>query len=228
MEHTKGGKIRLYESLYKQYSKLAFSKITDRPIAIAGLEQRLIRAFSTNGGFGIFEEYLRRSLLWQRAPNVQRMTRIDFGQKRVPSWSWMAYENEITFMDLPFNGVEWEKSEICSPWGSNTNADVWLSTRRSSNTHLEVIARDFRVPPGNQRTGELIFDGGRQPEGRTLKCVAIGRRKDVAGSSAQMHYVLLISQKSEGDVNLYERAGVGFMPKDWITFCGLNSMARVV
>lgn len=228
MEHTKGGKIRLYESLYKQYSKLAFSKITDRPIAIAGLEQRLIRAFGTNGGFGIFGGYLGRSLLWQRAPNVQSMTRIDFGQKRVPSWSWMAYEDEIMFMDLPFNGVEWEKSEICSPWDSNTNADVWLSTRRSSNTHLEVIARDFRVPPGNQQTGQLIFDGGYHPEGRTLKCITIGRRKDVVGSSAQMHYVLLISQKSEGDVNLYERAGVGFMPKNWITFCGLNSTARVV
>lgn len=60
---TKGSQIRLYESLYRQYSTLQFTKAYDRPIAIAGLEQRLIRAFGKPGGFGVFNRYFRRSLL---------------------------------------------------------------------------------------------------------------------------------------------------------------------
>src|SRR5215469_7798924 len=75
---TNGGRIRLYESLYKQYSRLQFSRDYDRPIAIAGLEQRLIRAFDTQGGYGVFERYFGRSLLWQRDSDVARMEKIDF------------------------------------------------------------------------------------------------------------------------------------------------------
>jgi hypothetical protein len=49
-----------------QYSRLLFSRIEDRPIAIAGLEKRLIGAFGTQGGFGVFaapDGLLQRSLL---------------------------------------------------------------------------------------------------------------------------------------------------------------------
>ncbi|KAJ3578871.1 hypothetical protein NPX13_g1697 [Xylaria arbuscula] len=105
-DSSKGGRIRLYELLYKQYSRLQFTRIYDRPLAIAGLEQRLIRAFDTQGGYGVFTRYFGRGLLWQRdvtmAPQVMKPIQFPKSQKyQVPSWSWMAYEGAISFMDLP-------------------------------------------------------------------------------------------------------------------------------
>lgn len=67
MRSTRGAKIRFYESLYKQYLNLDFTKIHDRPIAIAALEQRLGSAFKTEGGYGVFNgAFFGRSLLWMR------------------------------------------------------------------------------------------------------------------------------------------------------------------
>jgi hypothetical protein len=64
MRSTGGEETCFYESLYKQYSNLDFTKIHDRPIATAGLEQRLVSAFKTEGGYGVFNgAFFRRSLL---------------------------------------------------------------------------------------------------------------------------------------------------------------------
>ena len=72
LHHQKGGDIAFYESLYEQYSLLSFTHLEDRPVAIAGLEQRLISALQQKGGakhgcYGIFGQYWGRGLLWQRA-----------------------------------------------------------------------------------------------------------------------------------------------------------------
>ncbi|KAI3392588.1 hypothetical protein diail_5462, partial [Diaporthe ilicicola] len=48
-------KIRVYEDLYRQYTRLEFTRNTDRPIAIAGLEKRLIRDLKAQGGLGVFK-----------------------------------------------------------------------------------------------------------------------------------------------------------------------------
>ncbi|OBS29682.1 hypothetical protein FPOA_03622 [Fusarium poae] len=127
MRSTRGAKIRFYESLYRQYSNLDFTKIHDRPIAIAGLEQRLISAFKTEGGYGIFNgAFFGRSLLWTR--DIQRshgLKLINFppGQKfRVPTWSWTAYEGPITYLDIPFDHVRWTyntaEGGVRSPWST--------------------------------------------------------------------------------------------------------------
>ena len=79
----------LYRDLYESYSKLELSYSTDRPVAIRGLEKRLLRALDTKGGYGVFDIYLRRGLLWQR--DQASLERIDFSGKKeqelVPSWS---------------------------------------------------------------------------------------------------------------------------------------------
>ncbi|ETI20037.1 hypothetical protein G647_09052 [Cladophialophora carrionii CBS 160.54] len=222
MESPKGAKIRLYESLYKRYSRLEFTALEDKPVAIAGLEQRLIRVFDTHGGFGLFEQYLGRSLLWQRDAQVRTMTRIHFRTQVVPSWSWMAYEGGITFMDLPFKGVDWERKEIRSPWNHQpASGPTWLSTGRGSCTHLEAVARSFWVQScgdGDQLSEplyQIVFDQDEPPPGEhALKCVIIGRSKLGADGDARRHYVLIVGQQSNR--SRYERVGVGFMPGNWI------------
>lgn len=234
MDFSKGGQIRTFQILYKQYSRLAFTWITDRPLAIAGLEQRLIRAFETYGGFGIFERYLIRSLLWKRASDVAKLKKIDFSNKPgiiVPTWSWMAYEGGIDFMDLPFDGVDWETNseQIRSPWAPNRSTQhTWLSAGRRSNIYLRATPKEFQVDhdaPLDQ--SQLEFDEGKEPEGRVVRCVVVGRQKMDVLSSMQRHYVLLVSQKPGAREFVYERVGVGLMPGIWIKKNGTLSEVQI-
>ncbi|KAI1298562.1 heterokaryon incompatibility protein-domain-containing protein [Xylaria venustula] len=240
-DSSKGGRIRLYEHLYEQYSRLQFTRICDRPLAIAGLEQRLIRAFDTQGGYGVFTRYFGRGLLWQRdTGSSQAMQPIDFPKSQaynVPSWSWMAYEGAITFMDLPFGEIDWEERELQSPWSthgpvsdssasltSSSNA-TWHTTKTKERIDLTVIVRDFRASTDTH----IVYDRGDRPKDQVVKCVVVGKRKEKAqGNGRQICYVLVVAQKKDaGHDTWYERIGVGYLPRNSITLEGTGSPAQV-
>ncbi|KAF3025516.1 hypothetical protein E8E14_008557 [Neopestalotiopsis sp. 37M] len=63
LRYFKGGRILLLQRLYEMYSKRAFTKPTDRSVALLGLEKRLARTFQTKAQYGIVEEYMERGLL---------------------------------------------------------------------------------------------------------------------------------------------------------------------
>ncbi|KPM36558.1 hypothetical protein AK830_g10019 [Neonectria ditissima] len=222
---TKGGQIRLYESLYKQYSTLQFTKAYDRPIAIAGLEQRLIRAFGRQGGYGIFERYFGRSLLWQQDvdSDPQPMKEIAFPPQqeyRVPSWSWMAYEGGVTFMDLPFSGVQWEdEGQLRSPWMANSSSSsTWHTGDSDARIYLTGRARGFDVAAAE---GRVVYDKLDAPRGRAVKCVVVGSQKaEVAPDVAtRTHYVLVVAPRP-GNEEMHERVGVGALLGSWISLAG--------
>ena len=130
IEGSRALKITYFQDLYTTYSRRQFTHIEDRPIAIAGLEGRLRRAYGTDGGqHGIFGEdssggMFHRSLLWRRGDGEERLRPIAFSAERrkgggvllPPSWSWMGYEGGIDYFDPPFRAVGWETREIRSPW----------------------------------------------------------------------------------------------------------------
>lgn len=211
---SKGGIIVFYESLYKQYSRLGLTKNKDRPLAIGGLEKRLIRALGVHGGFGIFgaDSYLGRSLLWSRASDQPSMKRIQFCSKstiQVPSWSWMSYEGGIDYLDAPFNQVDWEMEGIQSPWSQKlAQQSSWHTADRSGRTMLTAVAREF----SNPTEGTVIYDQGSLPLARESRCVVIGISKSEETMDMKRHYVLIIGKKSDYD---WERFGVGkLMGKD--------------
>lgn len=198
-----------------QHSQLEFSKAIDRPVAIAGLEERLIQAFQTAGGFGVFQSYLGRSLLWCRDPSVARLRRIEIvpeeRQRRIPSWSWMAYHGGIKFLEPPFDDVDWTKgTEFQSPYTASSGRVS--SSRNIQRIDLRVIPRSFEVGNGSQNSSitHLVWDEPDAPRDQ-LKCVVIGRRKSERGSATQTHWVLIIRPVSAGS---YERVGVGSLPMD--------------
>jgi hypothetical protein len=83
---------------------LGFTHEWDKLVAIAGLEQRLIKKFADRSGAGIFVNYRSRWLLWERANGVEVLKRIDFTISTVkapPLWSWMSYIGGITFLEPP-------------------------------------------------------------------------------------------------------------------------------
>ncbi|KAM7205421.1 hypothetical protein V8F20_003190 [Naviculisporaceae sp. PSN 640] len=129
-------KIIQYQTLYKDYSRLGLTRAYDRPMAIGGLQDRLIAALGCKGGWGVFDEgrakkgMLRRSLLWirDREEATGGLKRIEFPilkqeestglATKVPSWSWMAVEGPIDYVVPQFGTVDWE--DIESPWSGGS------------------------------------------------------------------------------------------------------------
>jgi hypothetical protein len=236
MQSTKGTKTLFYQVLYKQYSRLKFSQITDRRLGIAGLEQRLIKDFKVDGGFGIFQApperikdrgYFGRSLLWKRGQDVSELTMINYSEATpkasVPSWSWMAYKGGIEYLEdplLPFNGVVWETKEIMSPWNVTHSSQSWHTGIRGKSTALRGTARSFTCAEAVD--GENIWydrkleccsgDLGKSH----VMCVRVGSAtKDVPGVPVETsHYVLLVHPTPERGV--YKRVGVAALRASWV------------
>ncbi|RSM02827.1 hypothetical protein CEP52_007735 [Fusarium oligoseptatum] len=203
LKQFKGGRITLFQHLYQTYSRLAFSQISDRPVAILGLEKRLLDAFQTRGGFGIFEVYLARSLLWSRQKDVF-LSRIPFTKSRPPpSWSWMAYQGPITYMEVPFDQVDW------------TNDCVFPSdfeiTKDAREPALKVLARDLTLTRLDF-LHRVKLDQQAEIQASDLRGIVLGKDKH-RESREPMNYVLLITlagDELEGK-GVYVRAGVAWL-----------------
>ncbi|KAI1079560.1 hypothetical protein F5B20DRAFT_581016 [Whalleya microplaca] len=221
LQYTKGGKIRLYQALYSQYSRLAFTRSSDRAIGIAGLEKRLARAFDTKGGFGVFdnnkESFFHRSLLWLRGSDELSLSRITFPaelQMTVPSWSWMAYTGGIDYLDPPFDGMEWEQQNIQSPWFLGTS-DFVYTAGQAGVCEIGACASDFVIKDFGKGSSRIVNDMPNRSDGPgpSVKCVVIGRQKGHQPPEQRTHYVVLVSHKHvAGGKEVYERVGVGYMP----------------
>ncbi|EXF84156.1 TOL [Colletotrichum fioriniae PJ7] len=227
MNSPRGAKIHLYQDLYKQYSRLQFSRNEDRPFGIAGLEKRLIQSFKTHGGYGVFDDgggLLRRSLLWQRGSD-STLDRIIFPAERdleVPTWSWMAYKGGIDYLEPPFDGVDWEKSEIQSPWANKSPDGFYHTSDKSLGISLSAVAREFSQLDIDHSASKLIFDNPAKSDGQlpNVRVIVVGRSRDKMKDSERRCFVLLVApkaSKSAGGLMVYERTGVGYMPDSCIS-----------
>jgi hypothetical protein len=210
---TRGEKIVFYEDLYKQYSRLAFSHPEDRPIAIAGLEKQLINDLKTGGGWGVFDDgqsLLRRSLLWQRGEDVLKLSRITFPPERkmiVPTWSWMAYEGGIGFLELPYGGVHWQDGGIALRGPSDAAMTNSIAKR---SIELTGITRSYAMPTDTFSNFKVVYDDP-QAKSLPLRCVVMGRKQEPGDPPDALHYVLFVTPRT-GSTDVYERVGVGFLP----------------
>ncbi|KAF5584629.1 serine threonine kinase [Fusarium subglutinans] len=219
--------------LTKQYSKLEFTKIHDRPIAIAGLEQRLVSAFKTEGGYGVFNgAFFGRSLLWTRdTQQSDRLKLIDFprDQKfRVPTWSWTAYEGPITYFDIPFDHVRWTyntaEGRIQSPWTTMESDSTSFSLHTgelNGRIDLTAPAREIFDLELAEMQGKVIYDEGKSPPGVRKLCVIVGREKSRdEGCKMQdlEYYALIIAPFDDPSDGFCRRIGVGRLLESWIDF----------
>jgi hypothetical protein len=233
IESSHGGKIRLYQDLYMQYSRLKFTREIDRPVAITGLEKRLIQSFDVHGGFGIFDDnglgMLRRGLLWYRGAGVKSLHKIDFGDlgkvPQPPTWSWMAHSGGIEYMDLPFGEIEWETKEIQSPWSSQA-VGVWNSSDDVRVVELSAVARDFdRKATDGRNDARVIYDATAAIDwdGEGVKCIVLGKLKSKGSAGRQLgnrrHYIMVVlikvSRLSPGS-QMRMRVGAGYIPEKLI------------
>jgi hypothetical protein len=137
----------------------------------------------------------------------------------------MAYIGGINFLALPFDEVEWVKGESSAPWSeqprqlgepqSSGRAD---RTTQQGIVQLQLLARAFATPvdyktlPGYN----LLWDADESALD-TVRCVSIARHKGT--ESPRLQYYVLIVKKLK-DLDVYERVGVGWLPKEGIDFDG--------
>jgi hypothetical protein len=196
----------------------------DRPMAIDGLQRRLLRTLNVKGGFGILDEgsargLLCRSLLWHRGTDMQTrsLERIQFPANRaisaVPSWSWMAYTGGIDYFKLDFGGFVWEL--LYPPWSRALKSP--RTDDRGIGATLVAKARKYDYDKEISRKGDriLVFDQAWEPDTRKTLCVVLGVEKGNISQAEKTHYVILIqdmnAQKLEGN-KAYKRVGAGFLP----------------
>jgi hypothetical protein len=219
MKANRGLQIAYFQGLFKQYSRLKMSRIADRPLGIAGLEQRLQTAFGTHGAFGIFDDTDRvdgglfhRSLLWIRgtetddAPVLTRIEALASRSHDVPSWSWMAYDGGIDYIDPPFQSADWER-DIVSPWaGGKPRQPV------TGGIVLRAPIHVFRAHISVEDDTKVVYDMSPDEERYDGDCVVIARSKNAGTSMSMRCYVLFVRRVETGTFEeLFERIGAGYV-----------------
>jgi hypothetical protein len=228
-------KIRWFQSLYRDYSRLAFTRIEDRPIAIAGLERRLQKTFGTQGGHGIFDDrpdggLFHRSLLWRRGDDEEKLESISFpsGRSKVPSWSWMAYKGGIEYADPDFSTADWKETEIRLPW---TRRNTISTETEEKDALLSIVVRDFNVAGSKAEEVKLWYDSERTASDRQRpQCVVVAKSKDGKEDQYKRFWILLVS--STGSVTkrgekVYRRVGAGIMTGKYIGFEMAGAPAKI-
>ena len=216
VDSTYGGQIHLFTKLFQRYSRLEFSHVEDRPIAIDGLMDRLTGAFRTQSLAGLFEAFWGRCLLWKRAEDVTRLQKIPLGthtKKTPPSWSWMAYEGAISFLEPKGGTVDWNVKGIKLPFAGRSQLS-WLKTSYSQGSNAivgDAFDFDLRHDPGNGKI-YISYDDSEATPPTALKCVVIGSEKEhMTNPTTRKHYLVLVSRSARIDEVTYERVGVGYM-----------------
>lgn len=200
--------IEFIHFLFQVYSKRHLTEETDRCVAISGLEARIARAKGCESRYGIFQRYLHRNLLWQRSDG-EKTKQIGYKTRAVPSWSWMAYNGGIQFMDIPFGDVDWNDKLRFNIFKREERHALVTDIGVFRNCSLEQ--RDTRYAILDDSSGEkrgwIQYDIEANRDLHTKWCVVVGRRN-------KKYYILVVRLTSvDGE---YKRVGVGQIQSDYV------------
>jgi hypothetical protein len=204
----RGERILRFQELYQQYSRLELSSDYDRPTAIDGLQQRLLRTMAVDGGFGILNDcrsqgLLCRSLLWHRGEDTARLKPIKFPDDReqVPSWSWMAFSGGIDYFPLTWNGYDW--GDIQPPWPRTAGA-----------APSNFFTGKIRAVDCSIAKGSIVFDDPTTSPSSEGKAFLLSIEKTSKDVKDKKHYILVVRPKNtlgRDGRPLYERIGAGYV-----------------
>lgn len=90
--------LEFIQFLLDEYSKWELTYKSDRDTAIRSLLERMSRELATDVKYGIARCFIGSLLLWKRTAKDMTLP-INFERRTVPSWSWMAYDGSIEFID---------------------------------------------------------------------------------------------------------------------------------
>jgi hypothetical protein len=202
--------------LIKVYSERKLSYKTDRCVAMSGLQDRIAEAIPCEGRYGTFQTYLHRNLLWHASD--AKLRKIEY-EGHVPSWSWMAYDGGIRFLDekeIPYGDIQLLTSlrfDQDASYGHALVADVgkfWDCTMQSDGNRYAVFDLS------KIKRGWIRYD---VEDGKNLleeHCVVVGSTLD------SENYYILVTRPTSVDGE-YERVGIGLVSKN----CVVREQANV-
>ncbi|KFY22402.1 hypothetical protein V491_02812 [Pseudogymnoascus sp. VKM F-3775] len=216
------------QSLLEDYSKRGISKPEDRAVAIAGLQDRISIALDCKSSYGIFGFYLHRNLLWRRSD--QKLKRINYNTEEFPpSWSWMAYEGSIKFIDIAygelmfFNSLKFDLADE-----TVLITDIWAFKDTPSAPEETSAGERKIVDASGKKTGSILYDDDGREDSRQPLCVIVGR-SGIPSRTQRAHacYHIVVVRETQEANGSYERIGVGWVRNDYV-LSQVMSEARVV
>ncbi|KAH7061846.1 heterokaryon incompatibility protein-domain-containing protein [Paraphoma chrysanthemicola] len=212
--------------LSEEYSKRGLTQKTDRRVAISGLEDRIARTRRCQTRYGVFQPYLHRNLLWQRS-GEERMKRIGYKTQVVPSWSWMAYDGGIQFMDIPFGKVDWmvslrfNKNHKFGWFNKNQKSTLVTDIGVFRNCSLEKRDISYAILDSSKaERGWIRYDVEAIEDLDAERCVVVGKDSFENRLEPRKYYILVVRPTSVDKE--YTRVGVGWIRSDYVTRQRLN------
>ncbi|KAF2201403.1 HET-domain-containing protein [Delitschia confertaspora ATCC 74209] len=211
--------VNFITSLFQDYSKRSPTVLTDRCVAISGLEDRIKDVLNCKSRYGIFQKYLHRNLLWKASE--EKVKKIAY-EHHVPSWSWMAYSGGIQFMNIPFNTVDWidnlrfdEECECDHAIVSN----VW----KFENCMIELHGALYKISDSDgMPRGWVQYDVEAGEELDKEGCIVVGRIKDNENDALGIKkYYILVVRPTSVDAE-YKRVGIGLIQIEYLVSWGVN------
>lgn len=195
--------------LFEDYSKRDLTKKTDRAVATSGLEARIARALRCQSRYGIFQQYLHRNLLWHTSDN--KMERIVYKNRNVPSWSWMAYNGGIQFMDIPFGTVDWIDN---LRFDKGRELVLITNVGEFRDCTMEPDGKHYAILDSSRtKRGWIQYDVEEDEDLFKERCVVVGKRSSNR-LDIKEYYILVIRPTSvDGE---YKRVGVGLIQSDYV------------
>ncbi|KAF5694453.1 serine threonine kinase [Fusarium denticulatum] len=173
-----------------------------------------------------FPTLLDRSLLWKKADDSSQLKLIKFSAERnVPTWSWMAYDGVISYVEADFNKVDWT-NEYSSPFDSGSGArEKWHWEADGTNrppTLGPKKVRELKMSPNSDGLFEtLSFDISDGKESEDFQCIVLGKAKH--DGSIVPHtlkcYVLIVKPSTDRQLRgVFTRVGAGILREDQIVW----------
>lgn len=170
----------------------------------------------------MFDAYLHRSLLWQRADDPLSPIE-EFRGAPAPSRSWMAHTGTIRYLDVPLGRVRWSR-DVISPFSKSGEA------RNGGGDRDAAAAPELEAPVWGltgARGGRTVMDDPGRSFAQAIRCVVVGREIVRQTGEHQICWVLLVCAAGTGGAPVYKRVGVGVLERRHIAFDLSQESARI-
>jgi len=203
--------------LIEDYTKREITVETDRCVAMLGLQTRIASATGCNSRFGTFDRYIHRNLLWYAAVGA-KLEKIDY-TIYVPSWSWMAYNGAVRFLDeeISVGGVLWAE-KLCFDEDRDCEHALIADVGKFQHCKMEKERNRFGVFDNRSgaNRGWIRYD---MEDAKTL----LGEHSVVVGSTLDFEEFYILLVRPSGVDGEYKRTGIGKVQKN----CLIRERANV-
>ncbi|KAH7146694.1 heterokaryon incompatibility protein-domain-containing protein [Dactylonectria estremocensis] len=198
--------VDLIQFLFKKYSTSGLTFQTDRDVGIYSLVERMRHALRTEVRYGIVRCFLGSFLLWKRC-DEEKTALINYGDRTVPSWSWMSYPGGIDF-------ISDAKQRLMVPRSADLDFTddvdtLTVKVRRFRDCRIGQDGKQFFARTAfswTRKVGSLWLDVADRIEFK--HCVVVGMDDEYRKEESRKTYYILVVREKQGGEG-YERLGVG-------------------